>query len=268
MCRMLLTLIVMYVTCYISWRCFDDATCNTGAWSRELLQPTKPAFCLCSYLRNCPVTKPDDVMVQVTMCKCCRTFTVFFFFFCGERSRSRCYGRTAISLEAYCATLWWRWLVVSFFRVMEHRCDEVDRGKPKYSGKKLAPVPLCLPQIPHGLTRDRTWASAVRGRRLTALAMARPRSQLLVVNVTASRNLLHSVGHLRQPSWSTDRFVHFFFFFYLTFTFNKSSYCLHVLCSHFLILIRVLSLLGSANLCLNFAPNIIFSVYMHEIFRK
>jgi hypothetical protein len=35
-------------------------------------------------------------------------------------------------------------------------------------------VPLCPPQISHGLTRDRTRASAVRGRRLTAWAMARP----------------------------------------------------------------------------------------------
>jgi hypothetical protein len=28
--------------------------------------------------------------------------------------------RTHRSLEAYCATLWWRWLVFQFFRVMEH----------------------------------------------------------------------------------------------------------------------------------------------------
>jgi hypothetical protein len=33
---------------------------------------------------------------------------------------------------------------------------------------------ICPPQIPHGLTRDRTRASAVGGRRLTAWAMARP----------------------------------------------------------------------------------------------
>jgi hypothetical protein len=42
----------------------------------------------------------------------------------------------------------------SFFRVMEHWWNEIDRGKPKYSGKKPVPVPLCPPQIPHGLTRD------------------------------------------------------------------------------------------------------------------
>jgi hypothetical protein len=40
-------------------------------------------------------------------------------------------------------------IVSSFFVVMEHRWNEIDRGKPKYSGKN--PVPLCPPQIPHGL---------------------------------------------------------------------------------------------------------------------
>jgi hypothetical protein len=38
-------------------------------------------------------------------------------------------------------------------------------------GEKPVPVPLCPPQILHGLTRDRTRASAVRGRRLTAWAI-------------------------------------------------------------------------------------------------
>jgi hypothetical protein len=42
------------------------------------------------------------------------------------------------SLEASCATLWWKWLVFSFFLLMEHRWNEIDRGKPKYSGKNLS----------------------------------------------------------------------------------------------------------------------------------
>ena len=51
----------------------------------------------------------------------------------------------------------------------------LDRqGKTEVLGEKPVPVPLCPPQIPHGLARDRTGASAVRGRRLTAWAMARP----------------------------------------------------------------------------------------------
>jgi hypothetical protein len=39
---------------------------------------------------------------------------------------------------------------------MEHRWNDIDRGKP-------VPVPLCPQQIPHGLTRDRTRVSAVGG---------------------------------------------------------------------------------------------------------
>jgi hypothetical protein len=49
------------------------------------------------------------------------------------------------------------------------------QGKTEVLGEKPVPVPLCPPQIPHGLTLDRNRASSVRVRRLTAWAMARPR---------------------------------------------------------------------------------------------
>jgi hypothetical protein len=51
-------------------------------------------------------------------------------------------------------------------------------GKTEELGEKPVPMPLCSPQIPHGLTRVRTRASAVRGRRLATWAMARPSSNL------------------------------------------------------------------------------------------
>jgi hypothetical protein len=41
-------------------------------------------------------------------------------------------------------------------------------GENRQLGEQPGPVPLCPPQISHGLTQDRTRASAVRGRRLTA----------------------------------------------------------------------------------------------------
>jgi hypothetical protein len=47
------------------------------------------------------------------------------------------------------------------------------QGKTEGLGEKPVPVTLCPPQIPHALTRARTRASAVRGRRLTTWAMAR-----------------------------------------------------------------------------------------------
>jgi hypothetical protein len=38
-------------------------------------------------------------------------------------------------------------------------------GENRQLGEKPVPVPHCPPQTPHRLTRDRTRASAVRGRR-------------------------------------------------------------------------------------------------------
>jgi hypothetical protein len=80
--------------------------------------------------------------------------------------------RTHRSLKAYCATLWWRRLV--FFPCNGAPVECNWQEKTEVLGKKPVPVPLCPPQIPHGPTRDRTWASAMRGRVLTAWAMARP----------------------------------------------------------------------------------------------
>jgi hypothetical protein len=76
--------------------------------------------------------------------------------------------RTHRSLEAYCATLWWRWLV--FFFVFPYNGAPVERnrqGKTEVLREKPVPVSLCPPKISHGLTRDWTRAFA-------AWAMERP----------------------------------------------------------------------------------------------
>jgi hypothetical protein len=81
--------------------------------------------------------------------------------------------RTHRNFTASCATLRWRrgWLLLSLlllsFLIMENWWIEILTEKP-------VPVPLCPPQAPRGLTWDRTRASAVGGRQLTAGAMARP----------------------------------------------------------------------------------------------
>ena len=51
------------------------------------------------------------------------------------------------------------------------------QGKTKVLWEKPVPVPLCSPQITHGLNWDYTWASAVRGWKLTAQAIAQPFSK-------------------------------------------------------------------------------------------
>jgi hypothetical protein len=48
------------------------------------------------------------------------------------------------------------------------------QGKAEVLGEKPVPVSLCPPQIPRAPTRDLTRSSAVRGRRLTAWAIAQP----------------------------------------------------------------------------------------------
>jgi hypothetical protein len=62
------------------------------------------------------------------------------------------------------------------------------QGKIEVLGEKPVPVSLFPPQIPHGQTRDRTRASAVRDRRLTAWAMTRPNFILTVLQITCSCN--------------------------------------------------------------------------------
>jgi hypothetical protein len=88
-----------------------------------------------------------------------------------EGPRSRSYGRTAalrLTVQPCDEDEEKYYYFFSLLQVMEHRWNEIDRGKPKYSGEKPVPVPLCPPQIPRGLTQDRTRAPAVRGRRRAA----------------------------------------------------------------------------------------------------
>jgi hypothetical protein len=88
--------------------------------------------------------------------------------------------RTHCSLDAHCATLWWRWrerrlvFFFSLFQVMEHRWNEIDRGKPKYSEKNLSQCHFVYHKSHMDWPRHRTQASAVGGRQLTSWAMARP----------------------------------------------------------------------------------------------
>jgi hypothetical protein len=95
--------------------------------------------------------------------------------------------RTHRSLEPYCAILWWRWKMIRFsaLQVMEHRMEWNWQGKTEVLGENPVPWSLCPPQFPHWLTRDRTRTLAVRGRWLTAWAMARPSVVLLLVLLLA-----------------------------------------------------------------------------------
>jgi hypothetical protein len=57
---------------------------------------------------------------------------------------------------------------------MEHRWNEIDKGKPKYSGKILSQRHFDHRKSHMDWPVFEPGASAVRGRRLTAWPMARP----------------------------------------------------------------------------------------------
>jgi hypothetical protein len=98
--------------------------------------------------------------------------------------------------------------MISFF-IFPTNGTPIERnlqGKTEVLGEKPVPVPLCSPQIPHGLTRDRTRASAVRGRQLTAWAIARPAHPHLVptLRIYVAVHLIF----LYMPSWRRHRKCH------------------------------------------------------------
>jgi hypothetical protein len=72
------------------------------------------------------------------------------------------------------------------------------QGKAEELWEKPLPVPLCPPEIPHGLTRARTRASAVRGRRLTTWAMSRPNLHLTLIWIS-SKCISYTVEEIHGP---------------------------------------------------------------------
>ena len=64
----------------------------------------------------------------------------------------------------------------------------INRGKPKYSGDKPAPVPLCPPQIPYGLASDLEPVLLGENRRPTVWVMAWPSVLLFCCFILAYKN--------------------------------------------------------------------------------
>jgi hypothetical protein len=66
------------------------------------------------------------------------------------------------------------------FMLMGRDCVSQIAGETKEVVDKPVPVPLCPPQIPHGLTWFQTQVCVVRGQWLIARAMAQPKVNPLV----------------------------------------------------------------------------------------
>jgi hypothetical protein len=83
--------------------------------------------------------------------------------------------------------------MINFFFMFPSNGTPVEwnwQGKTEVLGEKPVPVPLCLPQIPHGLTQDRNRASAVRNWLLTVWAMARPNDAFSRKHVTSNGGMI------------------------------------------------------------------------------
>jgi hypothetical protein len=69
--------------------------------------------------------------------------------------------------------------------------------KTQEHGERAVPVPLCPPYIAHGLIWARTRANAVRGRELTAGAMARRWYEVQLASCLC-RSVRLSVSHVHR----------------------------------------------------------------------
>ena len=85
-----------------------------------------------------------------------------------RRNTCNCVFKDVVNCLDYTVSVTEKWTSV------EHWSDCTDRGKPKYSGKEPAQVPLRPPQIQHGLAWDQMPVSAATDRQVTAWATAQP----------------------------------------------------------------------------------------------
>jgi hypothetical protein len=101
---------------------------------------------------------------------------VDLFFFSGEGPRSRRYGHTT-ALRLLLQPVMKMMMMIIIFCPFPSNGPPVEwnwQGKTEALEEKPVPVPLCPPQMPHVLTRDRIRASAMGSRLLTAWALTRP----------------------------------------------------------------------------------------------
>jgi hypothetical protein len=120
------------------------------------------------------------------------TDVITFFNFCDGK------WEVALSLcgtAAYCPSP--RWYMCEYGATV----GWYWQGKTEGFGEKRVPVPICPSQIPDGLPWERVHASAVRSRRLTAWATARPPTAVtpceLLLNVRKDK-----MAHWEKLPWS------------------------------------------------------------------
>jgi hypothetical protein len=101
-------------------------------------------------------------------------------------------------------------------RMIDDECGAVDGmriGRGNWSTRrKLAPVPLCPPQISHDSLWTRTRASTVGSRRLNAWAMARPcrtitKRRIILFRETAWDHVRNKIWFPTSPSYDWNNLI-------------------------------------------------------------
>jgi hypothetical protein len=120
-----------------------------------------------------------------------------------------CCDRTSIFLFLLLLLMGWDWvhLVLRPLTGLLYQPQMIDGGDCGAVGgmkigrgnrstrRKLGPVPLCPPQIPHDLTRAWTRADAVGSQRLTAWAMARSDRRIVARWLSPLRSEFREIWH-------------------------------------------------------------------------
>jgi hypothetical protein len=131
--------------------CWTTGKCDFESWKRHgRFTPSTASYWLWD---------PPDLRSNAWSCISSLIFLI------AEGPRSRRYRRTA-AFGLIVMKVMMMIIIVVLFLVRKHRWNEIDWGKPKYSGKTLSQCHF-VHHKSHK-SRDRTRASAVGGRRLTA----------------------------------------------------------------------------------------------------
>ena len=121
-------------------------------------------------------------------------FKIQFFFLWRRVPQQKL--RTHRSLKAYCATLWWRWLVSSVFPCNGAPVEWNWQRKSEVLGEIPVPLPLCPPQIPRGVTSGSN--PGLRGERLATNRLrhgtARIHFNIFVTSTKVSQKFVTSLS--------------------------------------------------------------------------
>ena len=108
---------------------------STAKWLRQHI--TILRYTYINYLVQYSQAAKSQIFLKVSLIPSVKCVILEFAAFMCTSVGTQCLSPSR--LKTYCAILWWKMIsFFSYFQIMEHRRNEIDRGKPKYSGKNLS----------------------------------------------------------------------------------------------------------------------------------